>query len=172
MFAIGERVPGIAYLLKCKNISYHDVPHVAKNLERVLQSEYFRCLQNIREMENARSHTECDNLHILGKYSRTFDMSFNLSNPAHLDNGDVSNGVSLWLRKKSSRVTTKNENWWFVLPNLTMDNKCRGVAIQLSNGLAIEWDGRKIKHCTAIPSVPNDDSFVGAFFSAKKKFTK
>ena len=72
MFAIGERVPGIAYLLKCKNISYHDVSHVGKNLERLLQSEYFRCLQNIREMENARSHTKCDNLHILGKYSRTF----------------------------------------------------------------------------------------------------
>ena len=172
MFAIGERVPGVAYLLKYKNISNKVVSNFAKNMEHLLHSEYHTCLEDIRVEENNKSCIGNENMHLLGKYSRTLDMSYNLSNPAHLDSGDISSGISIWFRKQHSTQTGHNDNWWFVLPNLTTSDNKKGIAIELSNGLAIQWDGRKIKHCTAIPSVPKDDSFIGAFFSAKKKFNK
>ena len=172
MFAIGERLPGVAYLMKYKNISNRNVSVLVKGVEKLLQSEYHRCLEDIQQKENDRNDIGNNNMHSLGKYTRTFDMSYNLSNPGHLDNGDISSGVSIWLRKKSCTSTSLADNWWFVLPNLTTKDNKRGIAIELSNGLAIQWDGRKVKHCTAIPSVPKGDSFIGAFFSAKKKFTK
>ena len=169
MFAIGERRPGIAYLMKYKKVSKRDVSFLAKYTERLLQSEYQSCLDDIRKKENDGNHCTINNLHLLGKYTRTFDMSYNLSNPGHLDSGDISSGVSIWLRKKSSTLTSPSDNWWMVFPNLTTrkDNK-KGVAIELSNGLAIQWDGRKVKHCTAIPSVPEGDSLIGAFFQQRK----
>ena len=170
MFAIGERLPGVPYLMKYENISNHHVSFLAKGTERLLQSEYNMCLNDIRQKENDGNLIGNKNMHALGKYTRTFDMSYNLSNPAHLDNGDISSGVSIWLRRKSCNPTSEMDNWWFVLPNLTTEDGKKGIAIELSNGLAIQWDGRKVKHCTAIPSVPKEDSFIGAFFSAKKKF--
>ena len=172
MFAIGERLPGVAYLMKYKNISNRHVSFLAKGIERLLQSEYYRCLDDIRQKENDGNCIGTNNMHSLGKYTRTFDMSYNLSNPGHLDNGDISSGVSIWLRRKSCTLTSQMDNWWFVLPNLTTKDNKKGIAIELSNGLAIQWDGRKVNHCTAIPSVPTEDSFIGAFFSAKKKFLK
>ncbi len=64
-----------------------------------------------------------------------------------------------------------SDNWWFVFPNLrTMENQ-KGIAVKLSHVVCIEWDGRIIKHCSSIPKVPPNDSFIGAFFSAMQKFT-
>ena len=99
MFAIGERVPGIPYVMKCKTLSQNNVSALAKAIQYLLRYEYYSCLENIRKCENA-DIGETKNLHFLGKYARTFDMSFNLSNPAHFDNGDISSGVNIWLRKK------------------------------------------------------------------------
>jgi hypothetical protein len=112
------------------------------------------------------------NLHYLGKYPRTFDMSFNLSNPAHVDSGDMSAGVSLWMRKNNDVPNEKNDNWWFIFPNVKTEDNKKGVVIKLSHGVAIEWDGCILKHCTAVPEVPVNDSFIGCFFSAKKKFSE
>ena len=170
MFAIGERLPGIPYVMKCKTLSQNNVSALAKAIQYLLRYEYYTCLENIRKCENADIGAN-KNLHYLGKYARTFDMSFNLSNPAHFDNGDISSGVSIWLRKNTTSSTNMDDNWWFVLPNLRTTENMNGIAIKLSHGLCIEWDGRVIKHCSSIPKVPHNDSFIGAFFSAKKEFT-
>ena len=170
MFAIGERLPGLPYVMKCDSISQKDTSTLASTIEHLIRSEYYNCLENIRKHENLISQN-ARNLHCLGKYSRTFDMSYNLSNPAHVDSGDITSGVSIWLRKQLHHRESDNDNWWFVLPNLrTCDKDMKGIAIKLSHGLCIEWDGRIIKHCSSVPNVPEDDSFIGAFFSAKKKF--
>ena len=169
MFAIGERSPGIPYVMKCESISYANISDLSRAIQCLLSSEYQNCLEGIRKCENS-DIISSRNLHFLGKYPRTFDMSFNLSNPAHFDQGDISPGVSLWLRKTMSAAINMEDNWWFVLPNLrTMEDKM-GIAIKLSHGVCIEWDGRVIKHCSSVPSLPENDSFIGAFYSAKKKF--
>ena len=167
MFAIGERLPGIPYVMKCKTLSQNNVSALAKAIQYLLRYEYYSCLENIRKCENADIGAN-KNLHYLGKYARTFDMSFNLSNPAHFDNGDISSGVSIWLRKNTTSSTNMDDNWWFVLPNLRTTENMNGIAIKLSHGLCIEWDGRVIKHCSSIPKVPQNDSFIGAFFLQRK----
>lgn len=170
MFAIGERLPGVPYVSKFDSISRNDISVLAKTIQHLIVSEYYNCLEIIRQSENMNSRNT-SNLHCVGNYSRTFDMSYNLSNPAHVDSGDITSGVSIWLRKNFIDSESCNENWWFVLPNLrTQKENMKGIAIKLSHGLCIEWDGRIIKHCSSIPNVPENDSFIGAFFSAKKKF--
>ena len=169
MFAIGERLPGIPYVMKCENISHRNVSDLARAIQDLICSEYQTCLESIRTCENGDT-TANMNLHYLGKYPRTFDMSYNLSNPAHLDKGDVSSGVSLWLRENIDASSDTIDNWWFVFPNLRMNENTNGIAIKLSHGVCIEWDGRVLKHCSSIPTVPENDSFIGAFFSAKQKF--
>ena len=170
MFAIGERLPGIPYVMKCENISHRNVSDLSRAIQDLIGSEYKTCLETIRKCENGDCSTH-KNLHYLGKYPRTFDMSYNLSNPAHVDNGDISSGVSLWLRKNIQAPEGVRDNWWFVFPNLKTMESHKGIAIKLSHGVCIEWDGRIIKHCSSIPKVPPNDSFIGAFFSAKQKFT-
>ena len=53
-------------------------------------------------------------------------------------------------------------NWYFVLPNVygeTKDGKpFSGLAIQLNHGVAIQWDGRLLRHCTSVLRNDGDDS--------------
>ena len=124
----------------------------------------------------------------------TIDMSVNLGNSSHLDVNDASQAFSVWLEEMLGR----GENWFFVLPNVhgvrpIMENgrkkwiPFKGMAVKLGHGVAISWDGRKIRHCTSV-SCPDgmDAGFVarkgnesgfennlyGVFTAAKEKIVK
>ena len=123
----------------------------------------------------------------------TIDMSVNLGNSSHFDVNDASQAYSVWLEEMLGR----GENWFFVLPNVhgvrpIWVGKVKkwipfhGVAVKLGHGVAISWDGRKIRHCTSV-SCPdgmeagfvaggNDSSFqnhlYGVFTAAKEKIVR
>lgn len=84
----------------------------------------------------------------------TVDMSVNLGNSSHFDVHDASQGYSVW----TEEIRGLGANWYFVMPNLhgmRPDGRpFAGVAIRLSHGVAISWDGRVIRHCTSL-SMPD-----------------
>jgi hypothetical protein len=78
-------------------------------------------------------------------------------------------------------------NWYFILPNVYGETnegtRFSGLAIQLTHGVAIQWDGRILRHCTSIlhndgvgspstidkPLVPPENQVYGMFSAAKTK---
>ena len=80
----------------------------------------------------------------------TMDVSFELLNAAHLDVNDASVCFNIW----TEDVPGSAKTWYLVLPNLFgkhPDTKrdYLGVAIKLSHGVLISWDGRVVRHCTS-----------------------
>ena len=48
------------------------------------------------------------------------------------------------------------------------DRDYQGVAIKLSHGVLISWDGQVVKHCTSVCDEPNGD-VCGTFFATKTR---
>jgi hypothetical protein len=111
----------------------------------------------------------CDHF---GHVTHTLDLSVNLSSASHYDVNDASQGFSIWTEDEPG--TTKN--WYFVLPNLVgtfPDSDCeyKGIAIKLSHGVLVSWDGRLIRHCTSVKT-RHAGNFFGTFFAAKTRVVK
>ena len=105
--------------------------------------------------------------------THSMDLSVNLSNSSHYDVNDASQGFSIWTEEKPGTTG----NWYFVLPNLhgTFPDSKReyfGIAIKLTHGVLISWDGRLIRHCTSVMSRHGGGSVFGTFFAAKTKVVK
>ena len=103
--------------------------------------------------------------------SHTMDLSINLANASHYDVWDASQGFSIW----TEDYPGSTRNWYFVLPNLRgyfpdSTREYRGVAIKLTHGVLISWDGRLIRHCTSICERKGD--VCGSFFAAKTRVVK
>ena len=106
----------------------------------------------IPPMEGSTSHDR--------RAGYTIDMSVNLGNASHYDVHDASQGYSVW----TEDVPGCGKNWYFILPNVygrrpqvrradgcRVDGaEFRGLAIKLTHGVAISWDGRVIRHCTSL----------------------
>jgi hypothetical protein len=103
-----------------------------------------------------------------GQFANTLEISHNLQNASHYDAGDAGYGFSLWLQKNPSQAAS---DWFFLLPNATIEGS-HGVAIQLSHGTMICWNGAELKHCTMIPSPEPSDAYFGCFMGPKIKFCK
>jgi hypothetical protein len=125
-----------------------------------------------------------DGVHRVGY---TVDMSVDLGNASHVDFNDGSQGFSLWGEEFPGRAT----NWFLVMPNIhgmrprgdewiSFD----GLAIKITDGVSISWDGRNIRHCTSISEpdgIPlvtvgnkltftdNENHTYGTFTSAKER---
>jgi hypothetical protein len=89
-----------------------------------------------------------------GKFARvshSVDISVDLSNATHYHVCDTSQGFSIW----TEDVPGSAKSWYFVLSNV-FGKKTRtgptynGVAITLSHGVLISWDGRVIWHGTSM----------------------
>jgi hypothetical protein len=104
--------------------------------------------------------------HHVGKFAHTMEISHNLENASHYDAGDAGYGFSIWLQKEPH---LPSRHWYFILPNATIKGS-RGVAIQLSHGTMISWNGAELKHCTMMPSPALSDSYFGCFMGPKQKF--
>jgi hypothetical protein len=100
--------------------------------------------------------------------SKTIDISKNLGNASHYDMGDASSGVSIWTQLDPSCAVS---NWYFILPNMVGTKEdgsvYEGIAIEINHGTMISWDGKLIRHCTAIPRLEPTDAVFGTFFAAK-----
>jgi hypothetical protein len=92
-------------------------------------------------------------------------VSIDLANASHYDVHDASYGYSIWTEKKPGTAT----NWYFVLPNmipLIKGNQTNGIAVKLSHGTIISWDGRIHRHCTSITNTGNQNHAYGWFWAA------
>jgi hypothetical protein len=109
------------------------------------------------------------------RVTHTMDVSVDLSNSSHYDVNDASQGFSIWT--EDSPGTTKD--WYFVLPNVygrrngDGHRTYNGLAIQLTHGVLISWDGRLIRHCTSLMNRPQESEHVyGTFFAAKNSIVR
>ena len=161
MFAFGQKGDDDIYSSN-KQLSKKNLKNMCRYIERGMENHFGQLLKNIWESDRK------EEIDLLGKYAKTVVVSVNLANPSHMDRRDGSKGVSMWLKKNP---TSNSKNWWFVLPNLTCEGH-KGVVIKLHHGICIEWDGRIIRHCTAVPDVDEDDALFGVFFCAKSKDAK
>ena len=104
--------------------------------------------------------------------AQSMDLSINLANATHYDVNDASQGFSIWTEDNPN--TTKD--WYFVLPNMTgkfpgTNRKYNGIAIKLSDGVLIGWDGRLIRHGTSMVR-SRVGNIYGTFFAAKTRIIK
>jgi hypothetical protein len=87
----------------------------------------------------------------------TVDVSVDLGNTSHVDIHDASQGYSLWGEDFRGRGT----NWFLVLPNIYGKRpnpnpdgdawiQFKGLAIRITDGVSVSWDGRDIRHCTSL----------------------
>ena len=83
-----------------------------------------------------------DGVHCVGY---TVDMSVDLGNASHIDFNDGSQGFSLWGEEFPGRGT----NWFLVMPNIHGVRPqgdqwipFAGLAIRITDGVSISWDGR------------------------------
>ena len=81
--------------------------------------------------------------------------SENLGNAMHVDH-DGDRGFAVWMAEHGH--LSESRNWWFLIPRY-------GVAIQLTHGACLSWDGRAIEHATSVPSVAEGDRLMAAFTS-------
>ena len=95
----------------------------------------------------------------------TVDTSVDLGNASHYDFNDASQGYSQFLED----IPGKGTNWYLVMPNIHGRRPgpnstwvpFAGLAIKITNGVAVSWDGRDIRHCTSV-SEPDGPPVEGA----------
>ena len=97
------------------------------------------------------------------------DTLVDLGNAAHHDVHDASQGFSIWTEETPGTAT----NWYFLMPNVygVKDDGTHynGIAIKLKLGTAISWDGRVVRHCTAVPCTGGSNHVYGTFTAAKER---
>ena len=103
-----------------------------------------------------------------GRVSHSMDVSVDLSNASHYDVNDASQGFSIW----TEDCPGSTKEWYFVLPNVFgkkngSGKTYNGMAIRLTHGVLISWDGRLIRHCTSMMQRKKNCHVYGTFFAAK-----
>ena len=81
-----------------------------------------------------------------------------LVNATHYDVDDKTISIATWTELDIGKAT----KWYFILPNVTRDG-CKGIAINLSNGMTIVWDGQTIFHCLTVGDVGMANNLYGTF---------
>ena len=145
-----------------------DITDFAKAIKETMRARFPWRFQQIVDSENK----DCGGSFLGDHFPQTLDLSVNLGNESHYDIRDNGPSIGLWL--KAGDRSIQNDNWYFILPNSSIDNS-KGVAIQLSHGTLIEWDGTKIKHCTMYPNVLHkseltESPLIGVLVGSKSKF--
>lgn len=102
----------------------------------------------------------------------SMDLSINLANSTHYDVNDASQGFTIW----TEDCPGTTGGWYFVLPNMKgkfpgTDREYNGIAIKLSDGVLIGWDGRLIRHGTSMVG-SQVGNIHGTFFAAKTRIIK
>jgi hypothetical protein len=108
-----------------------------------------------------------------GRVSHSMDVSVDLSNATHYDVNDASQGFSIW----TEDVPGSTKDWYFVLPNVFGKKThtgptFNGLAIKLTHGVLISWDGRVIRHGTSMMDRKGGCHVYGTFFAAKSAIVR
>ena len=86
-------------------------------------------------------------------FPQCWNCSDGLGNSMHIDH-DAARSFAVWLCLKPGA----SREWWFLFPR-------HGVAIALTHGTYISWDGRVAEHCSAVPDVVDGDRLLSLFAS-------
>lgn len=89
-------------------------------------------------------------------------VSKNLENAGHFDFNDKSRSFAVWVKRKSGN---RCNGWYLVFPDATIDGS-DGVVIQLFHGVAVEWNGKVLRHCSSMTDVAEDDALYGIMFGS------
>ena len=191
MYAMGSRVyttDGVTNLIpySCNAVAgtvlptavsaLHDVgiscfPSALRSLqtcERLYGLPTLECMERMRRAPPPLVPSVTSPSFRVSNVSLTVDSSCNLSNSSHYDVNDGSVGYAVW----TEDIPGLAKNWFFVLPNVYgyIDGKpFSGLAIQLTHGVAIQWDGRIIRHCTSMVEPGVGNHVYGTFCAAKAK---
>ena len=209
MYAIGSRVvhDKEAHTSTCvpyagNSAAGSTLPPAVQAMEKIGLSLFPSVLRSMQSAERMYGLNACDGMEKVCKTRRryadnnerckdnrvsrialTLDCSNNLSNSSHYDVNDGSAGYAVW----TELIPGLASNWYFILPNIYGETKegkpFSGLAIQLSHGVAIQWDGRILRHCTSVfqsdgvnsssnigkPLVPPENQVYGMFSAAKTK---
>lgn len=90
-------------------------------------------------------------------------VSVDLGNALHFDTRDISASLATWASNNGGAIGS----WMLVFPNVVMfDGKSEyhGLVINLSHGTQVAWDGRLIRHCTAIPALGAAGALAISYF--------
>ena len=87
---------------------------------------------------------------------RCWNASENLGNEMHRDK-DGDRSFAVWVNSKGDASTS----WYLLFPEWE-------VAIEMTNGTWISWDGRFCGHCSAVPVVAQGDRLLSLFCSLPK----
>ena len=115
--------------------------------------------KEVLEMNNHRLHGQMDNKKF---FNSTIVQSQNLINAAHNDVDDKTISIATWTEKNVGTAA----HWYFLLPNVTR-NGSKGIAIKISNGVTIVWDGRTILHCSTVGDIGKGNNVYGTYFGGK-----
>ena len=84
-----------------------------------------------------------------------WDMSWDLGNAEHQDR-DGWRSYARWFARHGH--ASESRAWWLLFPR-------HGVAVLLTHGTWVSWDGRFAPHCTAVPVVAQGDCLMSLFCS-------
>lgn len=166
MFAFGKRSvkEGDYISMRSSDESLTEYSIVA----RILLEKYFG--EEVKEIIEADRNQRVTPSELMGGsdgLSAYCLVSMDLINAAHYD---LDTSVSMTIFNE--RMIGKADDWYFVLPNTfaESDEKERSIIIQLFDGCAICWDGRKIFHSTATKEIHIKDGnhTYGNFWGGKK----
>ena len=85
-------------------------------------------------------------------------LSVNLANASHKDIRDISMSLGTWVSGSGKQL----KNWQLVFPDVIIfkdGTEYHGLIIVLSHGTQVAWDGRVVRHCTAITDTGDDQAF-------------
>ena len=116
----------------------------------------------------------------------TQEYSVDLANASHYDPTDASKGFAVWMEEGAGNgeCVPDMHGWYFVFPNVMVteermlgqrklgQDRC-GLAIKLSHGVAIAWDGMELRHCTSLAERSGEMKWMrgryGVFTAAKRQ---
>ncbi len=155
MFAVGKR---INYRKECVDYSLgknnscvaNENPLSCKLGRSFAEVQYSEVLNNMKFTESACGISPPLEMGGSAGITSSMAISKNLGNATHMDVNDASVGFSIWHETHPGSA----ENWFFILPNVVVsheDKTYQGIMVQLSHGVSISWDGRVLRHGTAVP---------------------
>jgi hypothetical protein len=92
-------------------------------------------------------------------YPMTWMVSIDLGNPMHVDSNDGSYSYACWFTNPPQH---KTKTTWLLFPEW-------GVAIQLSHGTWISWNGKHCAHCSSVPREEIDNFHIYSLFTSQPK---
>ena len=91
-------------------------------------------------------------------------ISKNLGNASHYDYADDSVSFLVWAEEQPGG----SRNCFFVMPSLSYQGS-KGGLVRLSHGVAISWDGTKMRHCTSVTKIGENNNVYGCSFGSCNK---